>query len=475
MKNTDLYLKPGTYIKASTTTGDVSGISLENFVVSVLNNPTCCPKPPGSPDGMLMTALALYPTLQTVTDFLGNSSAIQLSTLRLGIRSDSSVTTQTSSVIQATTTNANLVIAPNGTGALVARIPDGTAVGGNARGNNSVDLQIYQSTTGVASGDISVCGGGRANTASNNYSVVSGGYSNISSGQFSYVGAGTSNTASSNYSTVSGGQSNTASTGINATVVGGQGNTASGLYSVAGGKDSNASGNSSIAIGRQANASGNNSVALGGDAGGGSGSSAIGSRSFAVGYGAYASGSNSIALGSFPCNATNENSVAIGTGSASRSYGKFAYANGQNGQIANCVLKRSSVLLNAAATAALYSDNSSINYIYCNSAFDAKISITCTWIATVVTVGSGALSVGDTITGKDFFFVKSIAGISSISTINRISTVNDASMVTATMSYTSSHSGSTGTLLTSFVAPTTANGTTFQIVAKLETVEIGQN
>ena len=44
MKKTDLYLKPGTYIKASTTTGDVNGISLENFVVSVLNNPTCCPK-----------------------------------------------------------------------------------------------------------------------------------------------------------------------------------------------------------------------------------------------------------------------------------------------------------------------------------------------------------------------------------------------------------------------------------------------
>jgi hypothetical protein len=165
MKKTDLYLKPGTYIKSSTTTGEVQGISLENFVVSVLNNPTCCPKPPGSPDGMLMTALPLNLTLQTVTDFVGNNSAIQLSTLRLGITADSSVTTQTSSVIQATTTNANLVIAPNGTGALVASIPDGTATGGNARGNNAVDLQISRGTAAqVASQNFSVITGGQNNT-----------------------------------------------------------------------------------------------------------------------------------------------------------------------------------------------------------------------------------------------------------------------------------------------------------------------
>jgi len=38
MKKTDLYLKPRTYIKSSTTSGEVQGISLENFVVSVLND-----------------------------------------------------------------------------------------------------------------------------------------------------------------------------------------------------------------------------------------------------------------------------------------------------------------------------------------------------------------------------------------------------------------------------------------------------
>jgi hypothetical protein len=300
MKNTDLYLKPGTYIKSSTTSGDVQGLSLENFVVGVLNNPTCCPKPPGLPDGMLMTALPLNLTLQTVTDFLGNSSAIQLSTLRLGIRSDSSVTTQTSSVIQATTTNANLVIAPNGTGALIASIPDGTATGGNARGANAVDLQILRGNANqVAAGDYSVALGtnnrtvspytvaigtgntasgffgiaigngsstgdsgaiaiGTSNTSGAEYGVVSGGQSNIGNGRWSVIGGGLSNNQGSQYGTISGGQTNTASTGTHATVVGGQSNTSSGETSLSGGLLNTASGGQSTAFGRSNVVSGNN-------------------------------------------------------------------------------------------------------------------------------------------------------------------------------------------------------------------------
>lgn len=80
MKKTDLYLKPGTYINVSTTTGEVSGISLEKFVIGVLTNPTCCPKPVFAKDGMLMTASFLNSTLQTVTDQNLNSSPLKLST-----------------------------------------------------------------------------------------------------------------------------------------------------------------------------------------------------------------------------------------------------------------------------------------------------------------------------------------------------------------------------------------------------------
>jgi hypothetical protein len=303
MKKTDLYLKPGTYIKSSSAIGDIQGISLENFVVSVLNNPTCCTKPSFIKDGMLMTDTFLSTSLQTVKDQGTNSSPLKLSTTlvrvesnlevaeRLLIESDSTVTTQTSAVIQSSTTNANLVIAPNGSGALVAQIPDSTTAGGNARGANAVDLQISRSSAtqiasanysivmgqncqadglnsiaiglgatsqrancvalgrgyaqgansvaigynAISSGTDSIAIGGSGtsiNTASGFQSTAVGGSINTVSGQFSGIFGGQSNTASSNYSTVSGGQANTASTNTHATVVGGKTNTSSGNYSI---------------------------------------------------------------------------------------------------------------------------------------------------------------------------------------------------------------------------------------------------
>lgn len=48
---------------------------------------------------------------------------------RLRLTSDVNVATQTTTVIQTDTTNSNLAIVPNGTGALIASIPDGTATG----------------------------------------------------------------------------------------------------------------------------------------------------------------------------------------------------------------------------------------------------------------------------------------------------------------------------------------------------------
>lgn len=327
MKKTDLYLKPGTYIKASTTQGEVQGTSLENFVVSVLNNPTCCPKPVFIKDGMLMTAAYLDTSLQTVTDQGPNSSPLKLSTLlvrvesaleiaeRLRLEADSTVTTQTSSVIQATTTNANLVIAPNGTGALVASIPDGTPTGGgNARGQYAVDLKIGGRTvqTQVASGNYSVVLGGNTSTASGNFSIAGGsatasgtnsvalggsstasgsgsvaiggeqggglgctasgraaiafGMANQASADWSNSLGGINNVASSQYSTISGGQSNTASTGTHATIMGGRSNTASGQFSVSVGDGNTASNFRSGALsGGGLNVSGQQSVIAGGN------------------------------------------------------------------------------------------------------------------------------------------------------------------------------------------------------------------
>jgi hypothetical protein len=77
----DIYLKPGTYIPKSTTTGsEIAGLSLENFVVSVINNPTCCPKISGGGSGFLKLAgdVNMTSTLTTVVDPSNNPSILQL-------------------------------------------------------------------------------------------------------------------------------------------------------------------------------------------------------------------------------------------------------------------------------------------------------------------------------------------------------------------------------------------------------------
>ena len=519
MKKTDLYLKPGTYIKSSTTSGEVQGISLENFVVSVLNNPTCCPKPPGSPDGMLMTALPLNLTLQTVTDFVGNNSAIQLSTLRLGIRSDSSVTTQTSSVIQATTTNANLVIAPNGTGALVASIPDGTATGGQARGANAVDLQTSRAlATQVASGGGSVVVGGAQNFASSTggfvgggvlnsvsgldgYQVVVGGQQNtITSSGHSFIGGGLSNSiavgasvgsatisggrsnsANSSYSTVSGGQSNTASTGTHATVVGGQSNVSSGGASISGGLSNTASGTKSIALGWNNTSSSDVSVALGYQ------NTANGTYSVAMGAVGTASGQFAVSLGynnvsaarSSACiggetnraNATNS-VVMSGTQGFGYLYSQIvsnpnsftAQGDCQNSQL-NAFRTAS---LNSAATTVLSLDGTGTTNLIIpngnNRLWAVKVVATA-----FVSVAGGTLVLGDSYMGEFTLLFKRVGGTSSVVGVNAGNIIYDTNMATAAFTFAA---GASQDLQITFKAPTTASATTFRCVAKVELVEV---
>jgi len=117
-------------------------------------------------------------------------------------------------------TNIGLALTPKGTGYISAQVPTGSTAGGNARGENSVDLQTFSRTasTQVASGLASTIGGGLRNTASNNQATVSGGNGNVASGAA-------------------------------AAVPGGYNNTASGANSLAAGSGSTASGNQSIAFG----------------------------------------------------------------------------------------------------------------------------------------------------------------------------------------------------------------------------------
>lgn len=178
------------------------------------------------------------------------------------------------------TLNITLVIKPKGTGALVTTEPDLTSLGGNNRGENAVDLQMRRDlATQVASGNLSVIGGGISNIASNEHSVVGGGANNISSGIDSTVSGGTTNIASGGASTVGGGQANTASNTfttvsggvgnmaleINTTIGGGQGNTASNAGStIGGGANNTSSGFASTIGGGQNNVASNNATTVAG-------------------------------------------------------------------------------------------------------------------------------------------------------------------------------------------------------------------
>lgn len=145
-------------------------------------------------------------TLEGVSASTGNALVVTNSTPvtqltvanqgRVTLSQDLSAPTQTNgtAVISVGTNNASLVLAPNGTGAIMASIPDGGA-GGNVRGNYAVDLQtVRNANTQVASGSNSVILGGAFNTASNIY-CIAGGYSSIASASGAIALGGSTNIA----------------------------------------------------------------------------------------------------------------------------------------------------------------------------------------------------------------------------------------------------------------------------------------
>ena len=165
-----------------------------------------------------------------------------------------------------TTATGDIAIIPKGTGAKLAQVPDGTTTGGNKRGTYAVDWQtIRTGATQVASGSLSVIGGGYANISSGLNSTVSGGSQCQATQTGATVGGGGGNIASSFYSTVAGGADNTASA-THTTIAGGRFNTASTEYAtVAGGRENAASGgHSSAGGGRQNTASAAYSAVAGG-------------------------------------------------------------------------------------------------------------------------------------------------------------------------------------------------------------------
>jgi hypothetical protein len=132
----------------------------------------------------------------------------------------------------ASDTNSALVVSPKGTGAfMLGPQPDGSATGGNARGIQSVDLQLNRTaSTQVASGEYSFAVG-RTSTASSTDAIAMG--LGATASTFGGVAIGRNNVASSNdYATCIGGAFNTAS-GESAICIGGRSTTASSAYSSA--------------------------------------------------------------------------------------------------------------------------------------------------------------------------------------------------------------------------------------------------
>jgi hypothetical protein len=415
-------------------------------------------------------------------------------TERLKIESDSTVTTQTSSVIQSSTTNASLVIAPNGTGALIANIPDGLITGGDARGINAVDFQMSRTGsaqvasgnystvlngisatasglqslahgTATASGTYSVAlggrclasgsgsvaiggedGGGLGSTASARAAVAFG-LSNTASATFSNALGGLSNTASSSFSTVSGGQSNTASTGTHATVVGGQINTASGQYSVAGGQSGVASGLQSMAF--NGTASGQSSVSLGG------GNQATARFSTALGYNSKAYLYNQLSVGS------------VGS--------SFGFVAGSS-QLSFLVALTQGALLTGGTTV-LTLDGDGGNLII-PTGTNRAWNVTSSWVAVVTAITGTAtgISVGDVVTSVDLLGFKKVGGVSSTSThtsaATKLMVTTPANYAACSIAYTAGAVNQE--MAMTFTGPTFVGGgsVTMRIVSRIELSEV---
>lgn len=144
-------------------------------------------------------------------------------------------------------------------GSLSLSVPDGTTIGGDARGNGAVDLQVNRNNAAqVASGGYSFISG-MANKANNAFTTVNGAY-NTAAGLGATV-SGYGNTANGDYAFISG-NSNTAG-GLGATATG-MNNVANAPYSFSGGFYCSATGaGNAFAFGAYAAASSLGATALG--------------------------------------------------------------------------------------------------------------------------------------------------------------------------------------------------------------------
>ena len=394
---------------------------------------------------------------------------------------------------------------PNGTGAIIASVPDGTVTGGDARGIYTVDLQMSRTASNqVASSQYGFIGGGQNNRINGNFgAIVSGsgntiplggsqyifigggignqssgyassvlsGESNNSSGGRAIIAGGASNTNSSSYGTISGGQSNTASTNTHATVVGGQSNTSSGNGSTSGGVSNTASGQYSISIGNLNLANANQSIAFGYN------NKSTGTGAFSVGNNnwSYQAGCNTFGY-------NNESNISYGTAAGfyamSHFYGEFTYASGRFANAGDAqqslLTARNSAALTTGATLVLSLDGTgTTNLIIPNGNNRAwNVQIDTIAVVTAITGTATGVSVGDCYRETKQLLFKRIGGTSSIvGSVDTTAIKNDTSMSTAAITITA---GGSQQMAITFTAPTFAGGgsVTCRVVSKVSLVEV---
>lgn len=414
------------------------------------------------PNGLLRIASAISTTFQRVTDYLANNSVLWLNSRRVGIGKDTSVTTQSVAVLEVQDANTSIVLKPNGTGGIIAFVPDGTAAGGNARGPYSIELMPYRvgvAATAVASGWYSVIIGGQKNTAAGDFSIAFGN-TNTTSGPYSTITGGANNTinASSQYSTISGGQSNTASTNSHATVVGGQSNTSSGQHSVSGGKSNNATAASSMAFGDT-----NTSI---GQYGGTFGYNNYNTyeASYLFGYNHYGYGSYSFASG--------YRAYTYLRGQKSHSSISFSTTQGQ-AQESILIANREASLTTAATTVLSLDGTGTTNLIIPNGNNRAwNVQIDTIAVVTAITGTATGVTVGDVYRETKQLLFKRIGGTSSIvGSVDTTAVKNDTSMATASLTVSA---GASQQMALTFTAPTFSGGgsVTCRVVSKVMLVEV---
>ena len=358
---------------------------------------------------------------------------------------------------ETTDANANAAIKPKGTGANVVQDPDGTATGGNARGDYATDWQKSRNAnTQVAFGDYSTLSGGSLNTANGSYSTVSGGYTNGTGDAYATVSGGRLNSAGGGTSTVSGGLGNNASA-TESTVGGGKNNTSSGTRSfTASGELCTASGAAAVALGDRNQATGSYSSVL---------------------YGRFATVTSDNSMGGgFFARIGGQESVGFGTRVRTYAYGQFSQASGDFGgdagqaQVSQLISRREADLTTGGTTT-LHLDGASQNFEFNTN--NKAANVLAEWVAVVdsITGTATGVSVGDVIAQDDIFLLKEVGGtLSIVGSVTNTNTKNDTSQSTASMAY-STTSNELGITFTG--ATFSGGGTlTYRIVHRILMVEV---